>query len=198
MLLGPWLNIYAQEPDTFDALERINYTRMEFDHVFDLGSPSGQTMLQDNDGFLWVGTEGGGIFRYDGYDLRNYGAGTGLLSNGTVRKIVQDIENPDIFWIATSGGLNRFDKETETFTYFTHDPDNTQSLGHNAVNEIVQDGNDANILWLGTAKGATGTTGGSRHRAGAGGRWRCPAAAGGAREPARQCLEIQRKTAKPG
>ena len=53
---------------------------IKFDHVFDLGVPGGQTCLQDNDGFLWIGTDGGGMFRYDGYDLKNYAAGPGLLS----------------------------------------------------------------------------------------------------------------------
>ncbi len=103
-------DVRAQEPDLI------------FDRMFDLGSPGGQTMLQDNDGLLWIGTEGGGIFRYDGYEFKNYKAGSGSLSNGTIWRIIQDVENPDIFWIGTSGGLNRFDKATETFTYYKHDP----------------------------------------------------------------------------
>ena len=61
-------------------------------------------MLQDNDGFLWIGAEGDEIFRYDGYEWKNYGAGPGSLSNGTIFKILEDRENPDIFWITTSGG----------------------------------------------------------------------------------------------
>ncbi len=60
LLLCPEWHVYAQGADTPDAVD------MRFDHVFDLGSPGGQTMLQDDDGFLWIGTEGGGISRYDG------------------------------------------------------------------------------------------------------------------------------------
>ncbi len=115
--------------------QQADKSALKFDHVFDLGSPGGQTMLQDNDGFLWIGTEGGGIFRYDGYDLKNYGAGPGLLSNGHVWRILEDSQNPNVFWIGTSGGLNRFDKETETFTYFEHSPDDSQSLGDNTVSQ---------------------------------------------------------------
>ncbi|MCP4356394.1 MAG: hypothetical protein GY796_00015, partial [Chloroflexi bacterium] len=136
------ISIQAQEPD------------LKFDRMFDLGSPGSQTMLQDNDGFLWVGAEGGGgIFRYDGYELKNYGAGPGSLSNGTVWRIIQDVENPDIFWIGTGGGLNRFDKATETFTYYEHDPNDPNSLGDNGVFDVVQDGNDPDIFWLGTFAG---------------------------------------------
>jgi PAS domain S-box-containing protein len=123
-----------------------------FDHVVDLGVPGGQTFVQDNDGFLWIGSDGGGLFRYDGYELKNYGPGEGL-SNGTVWRIVEDRRNPDIFWIGTSGGLNRFDKSREIFTHYRHDPGNPQSLGDNTIQDMVQDSRNPGILWLGTSGG---------------------------------------------
>ncbi|MDM8526827.1 ATP-binding protein [Anaerolineales bacterium HSG24] len=140
-------HVYAQVPDTLDVFD------LQFDHVFDLGSPGGQTMLQDNDGFLWVGTEGGGIFRYDGYELKNYGAGPELLPSGSIFRIVEDPQDPNIFWIGTSGGLSRFDKAAETFKNYVHNPDDPISLGYNAIDEIVQDRSNPNILWIGTLQG---------------------------------------------
>ncbi|QTA90979.1 hybrid sensor histidine kinase/response regulator [Desulfonema magnum] len=140
VLLFSTTNIHARE-------------KIRFDHVFDLGVPGGQTFLQDNDGFLWIGSDGGGIFRYDGYELRNYEAAPKSLSNGNVWRIVEDSRDHDIFWIGTSGGLNRFDKGTETFTYYKHDPNAPNSLGNNTVQDIVQDSDDPRILWLGTAGG---------------------------------------------
>ncbi len=126
---------------------------LSFDHVFDLGAPGGQTFLQDREGFLWIGSDGGGLFRYDGYELKNYAPGPKGLSNGNVWRIIQDREDPDIFWIGTSGGLNRFDVSTETFTRFQHEPDDPASLGDNTVQDLVQDGRSPNVLWLGTAGG---------------------------------------------
>ena len=41
-LLYPGGPVHAREP------------MMQFDHVLDLGSPGGQTTLQDNDGFFMV------------------------------------------------------------------------------------------------------------------------------------------------
>ena len=108
LYFGTPINAQAQLPDTFDV---------RFDHVFDMGAPGSQAFLQDNDGFLWIGSEGGGLFRWDGYTLLNYGVGPERLSGSTVFRIVTDPENPDILWIGTTGGLNRFDKATETFTY---------------------------------------------------------------------------------
>ncbi len=141
ILLGAESNVHAK------------VEKLKFDHVFDLGSPGSQTFFQDNEGFLWIGTEGGGIFKYDGYELKNYGTGSGQLSNGHVYRILQDPEDPAIFWVTTMDGLNRFDKESETFTYYKHDPDNPESLGNNAVNDMVQDGKNSDILWIGTEKG---------------------------------------------
>lgn len=140
---------------SFTGTTEKGYARepLRFDHVLDLGVPGGQTCVQDNDGFLWFGSDGGGMFRYDGYDVKNYGVGPKQLSNGNVWRILEDRENPDIFWIGSSGGLNRFDKATETFTHYLHDPQDPQSLGDNTVQDLIQDGRDANILWLGTAGG---------------------------------------------
>jgi len=126
---------------------------MKFDPVFDLESPARQSFLQDSDGFLWIGSDGGGIFRYDGYNLKNYGTAPGVLLSGIIYRIIEDAKNPDFFWIATKNGLHKFDRTTATFTYYTHDPDNPQSINSNYVTDIVQDGTDADLLWVNTAKG---------------------------------------------
>ena len=124
---------------------------IRFDRVLNLESPAQPTMLQDSDGFLWFGTEGGGIIRYDGYEIKKYEVGQGGLSNGIVFRIIADRKEKDVFWIATSGGgLNRFDEAKGTFTYYMHDPNNPNSLGDNTVEDIVQDGMDPDIFWLGT------------------------------------------------
>ena len=142
MFFSSVLPVYAQE-----------MKNVKFDHVFDLGAPGGQTFLQDNDGFLWIGSAGGGLFRYDGYEIKNYSPSPGALSSGYVYRILEDSENPDIFWIGTKGGLNRFDKATETFTHYRHIPDNSESLSNNSINDLVQDSNDPDILWIGTEAG---------------------------------------------
>ena len=140
IILGSSIPAHAQEFE------------LRFDHVVDLGALGGQATLQDADGFVWMGSDAG-LFRYDGYDLKNYGTGPGLLSNGMVIRMIVDGENPDVFWIATPEGLNRFDKSTESFSAYFHQPGNSASLGNDIIADIVQDGSDANILWIGTARG---------------------------------------------
>jgi ligand-binding sensor domain-containing protein/serine phosphatase RsbU (regulator of sigma subunit) len=59
-------------------------------------------IFQDNDGYLWLGTDGGGLSRYDGYRFKTYGKSEGLNAN-VIRKITQDKHNN--IWVATNGGL---------------------------------------------------------------------------------------------
>ncbi len=131
----------------------IDLSRLRFDHVLNLGMKARPITVQDNDGFMWFGGHGEGLFRYDGYELKHYGVGPDMLVNGVVYSLAIDSQNPDIFWIATGGGFHRFDKSREIFTVFQHDPADPNSLGSNGTYAIVQDVQTPNILWIGTANG---------------------------------------------
>ena len=131
----------------------IDIRHLRFDHVLNLGMKARPIIAQDNDGFMWFGGHGDGLFRYDGYELKKYGVKPGLFANGIIQCLEIDRENPDIFWIGTNGGFHRFDKATETVTAYLHDPADSTSLGNDGVTGIVQDGSDSNILWLGTFNG---------------------------------------------
>ena len=54
-------------------------------------------------------------------------------------------------WLGTLSGLNRFDRATETFTAYRHDPTNPGSLSHDVVWDIHED--RAGTLWVGTDGG---------------------------------------------
>ncbi|MCP5101840.1 MAG: hypothetical protein GY950_00590, partial [bacterium] len=116
--------------------------------VFNLGKQGMRGFLHDNDGYIWIGSLGSGLFRWNGYEFKNYKAGDGLLSEGAVYRILEDPEDRDILWIATNGGLNRLDKRTDTFTYYQHDPNDPDSISDNGVKEIVQDRTNKNIIWV--------------------------------------------------
>lgn len=113
------------------------------------------SLLPDDDGTLWVGTDGGGLSRFDTQTNRfqhfQHDAGNpNSLSGNRVRVVYKDRQG--ILWIGTDGqGLNRFDITTNTFTRFQHDVNDNQSLSHNSVLSILEDrrGN----LWIGTRGG---------------------------------------------
>lgn len=69
------------------------------------------------------------------------------LSAQHISTLFQDQQG--FIWIATSGGLDRYDGYN--FMKFKHDPDNQNSLKNSSVNTIWQD--KAGILWFGAQDG---------------------------------------------
>jgi ligand-binding sensor domain-containing protein len=68
-------------------------------------------------GYLWVGTNGGGLARFDGKIFTPYTVEEGLASN-FVQKVFIDSRNT--IWAATSRGLSKFNgKNFKSFNYLT-------------------------------------------------------------------------------
>jgi len=109
-------------------------------------------ILQDSQGYLWIGTEGG-LARYDGYSFRVFTHNPEVpssLSDNFVYAITEDRKG--YLWVGTiGGGLNRFNPQTETFQHYRHDDSDPTSLSHDDVFAITEDhqGN----LWVGTNNG---------------------------------------------
>lgn len=66
------------------------------------------------------------------------------LSQGLINDMIQDKEG--FIWIATKGGLNRYDGYT--FKIFTNDPQDTTSISSNAVSNLLEDSKGR--IWIGT------------------------------------------------
>ena len=60
------------------------------------------SVMQDSRGFLWVGTDGGGVARTDGVSFEVFNNTSGLSGN-VVRALHEDSENR--IWIGTDHGL---------------------------------------------------------------------------------------------
>ncbi|MCP4400299.1 MAG: response regulator [bacterium] len=119
------------------------------------------SIYEDRLGVLWIGTEdglnkvvpsndeGGDVKKFAFLHYRHDPDNPQSLSSNKVRAIYED--RAGIFWLATDGGLNRFDRNTERFFRYRHDPDNPQSLSSNAVRAIYED--RTGIIWVGTIGG---------------------------------------------
>jgi signal transduction histidine kinase len=73
------------------------------------GLPQSQvysSLVEDNQGYLWVGTMGGGLSRFDGKEFETFTTNEGLVNN-FVRDLVIDSTNR--IWIATNKGISMFD-----------------------------------------------------------------------------------------
>ncbi len=98
------------------------------------------SIFQDKSGFLWIGTEGGGINKFDGYSFINYTIQNGLLSDN-VRAIFQDSEAT--LWVGTDEGLNYY--ENKKFKKL-----NLPEIEQKFIRHITQ--KDSN-LWVATDEG---------------------------------------------
>jgi len=113
------------------------------------------TVYADNHGRLWVGTDGGGLSRYepdsDNFThFRHNPDDPASLSGDRVRVIYQDRQG--VFWIGTDGyGLNRFNPEDGSFVHYRHDPTVSHSLPNDKVLVILED--HAGVMWIGTDGG---------------------------------------------
>ena len=60
-------------------------------------------------------------------------------------------ENSDIIWFGTvRRGLGKFNRHGNTFKFYSHNPDDSNSISSNNVTNILPDDND--ILWVGTSE----------------------------------------------
>jgi PAS domain S-box-containing protein len=124
--------------------------------VFDTGIQNTGAFIQDRDGFLWLGTNGGGLFRYDAYQTKVYkSGGPNSLPDMYISALYEDSEG--LIWIGMAGsGLVKYDKETDTFTQYRHDPTDPTSIGGNkwlpaSAVSITEDRDG--VLWVGNTGG---------------------------------------------
>lgn len=68
-------------------------------------------LLQDHRGYLWLGTRGGGLCRFDGTQFETFTEKNGLF-NSYIRKIKEDKQHR--LWIATDNGISLYNGKTFT------------------------------------------------------------------------------------
>jgi ligand-binding sensor domain-containing protein/AraC-like DNA-binding protein len=110
------------------------------------------SLHQDNEGFLWVCTSDGGLCRLnlntgEFTTFRHQENNSNSLSHDTVIDILED--DSRIIWLTTIDGLNRFDRETETFKVYRYSLDLPPEKSYNSMNIISVD--RSGFLWIGTA-----------------------------------------------
>jgi len=72
------------------------------------------------------------------------------LNNNIINCLLEDRRG--IFWIGTlGGGLNRFDRNTGTYTFYMNDPQNPKSIPNNIVRAIYE--TKSGDLWIGSDGG---------------------------------------------
>src|SRR5579875_606054 len=101
-------------PVLFAQNQQYNFLRIDIRQG--LSHNQVNTILKDEQGFLWFGTMSG-LNRYDGYKLKVFKHNihdTSSLSDDYIAQIVQGPDHK--LWINTRNGWNIYDPQTEKFT----------------------------------------------------------------------------------
>lgn len=146
---------------TTSGLDRYRIAESQFDHypLVEIGQDGLwgsviEAMQQDEDGILWVATQGGGLNRLN-------------PSNGEVLHFMPVENDPksllsrDVYdlvpdgrggwWLATDGGLSHYDAGSGYFTHYRYNRFNSNSLSDNRCRALFMD--DQGNLWIGTERG---------------------------------------------
>lgn len=110
-----------------------------------------RAVLQDRQGFIWIGTQDG-LNRFDGYSFttfRHKAEDPNSLSSNNILSLYEDQDG--IIWLGTTEGLNRLNPVSEEIQRFAADPNDESSLSHPLVSVIFED--RTGTLWIGTLKG---------------------------------------------
>jgi len=119
MRLGHWVRVVALGLTPAPCVlgdEPLRLSRLGSDSG--LSHNSVYAVIQDHQGFLWIGTVDG-LNRYDGYSfttLRHDPSDAASLPNPVVRSLLEDGEGR--FWVGTHGGVARLNRAAGSFTRY--------------------------------------------------------------------------------
>ena len=153
---GDGISIYD-----LDKSKIINWSEVLDSDKFDFFK-STYAIFQDNDGYIWLGTNGYGLVKCK---IKRFGE---KLKVSEFKRYVADKNNvealnsniifsivpkdSDELWLGTRlGGLNFLNKKTELFTAYKNRKGDSSSLSNNDILCLYND--EKNRLWIGTSYG---------------------------------------------
>jgi len=112
-----------------------------------------QYIYKDSDGFVWI-TFDHGFIRWDGYEAKRFPAflkdSTFNNSSRFCRPILED-DHGNLFIGTLGEGLIRYDRHTDRYIRYYHDPDDPESIFGNYVHDLLKDENG--YIWIGSNDG---------------------------------------------
>ena len=145
--VGTQRGLYIMNPETEEYSHFTNSTS----DIFSLPSNSVWTIEEDAQKNVWIGTYSGGVCYLNFQETSRFRTFT-PRENGLNHKVVSGFAEDDEFlWIATEGGgVNRMNKKTGEFRYYTHNP-LQNSLTYDNVKSLVID--QSQNLWVAMYRG---------------------------------------------
>ncbi|MBN2532663.1 MAG: SpoIIE family protein phosphatase [Spirochaetales bacterium] len=134
-----------------DAEEKSRIKFHQIDNKQGLFAPNIGAIIQDNKGFIWIGSFNAALFRYDGKNFKVYKNNPDDPHSLPALKIsCMYLDKYNTLWIGMINGIVAFNLEKETFTHYTNKPDDPYSVSGGEVTSICE---DTGSLWIGTSQG---------------------------------------------
>jgi ligand-binding sensor domain-containing protein/signal transduction histidine kinase len=112
------------------------------------------SIVEDQDGYLWVATRQGGLNRFDPrtevfkrflHDDQN----SRSLNDNHINVLYVDKEGK--LWVGTQNGLDLLDRENNSFTHYVYEPSQEEGITSKSITAILQD--SRGNIWIGTRAG---------------------------------------------
>lgn len=141
-LLSLLVPVLAMAIPAFAQQERVNFIHYP---TKDGLLPNPTLMVQDKDGFLWVGGPRG-LARFDGYEFVNFNE---ALFDSPPYRILSLLADGEYLWVGTENkGLARYHPAKNELKVYKNDPQNPNSLPSDQISQLYKD--SQNRLWVGT------------------------------------------------
>ena len=115
------------------------YTNINFKHITGedgLSQGTVETMIQDNKGYMWFGTNDG-LCRYNGYEFKIYKhdeESKNSITNNYIVDIKEDKSGN--IWVGTANGLSKIYPNTDLITNYNMN-DEEQTLSHYNIGDVL-------------------------------------------------------------
>ena len=137
--------------------DRASPAKLSFAHLSvadGLSHADVRAIAQDKQGFMWFGTWLGGLDRYDGYTFKVYrhdDQDERSLACDTIWAIY--VDRSGVLWVGTQEGLDRYDRDTDSFVHYRYRADDATSLPSYQARSLIED--ESGTLWIATSGGLT-------------------------------------------
>ncbi|MBC3873791.1 two-component regulator propeller domain-containing protein [Undibacterium flavidum] len=123
-------------------------SELRFQRLPSLGADQLSTLslIQDRQGFIWIGTNNAGLYRFNGYHSEKYqsqATDASSLPHDRISALYEDKEGR--IWVGTQNGLARFNSDKNNFTRFAPA---SGVANQRIIKSIVPDGKAG--FWLAT------------------------------------------------
>ncbi len=113
------------------------------------------TMEIDSEGYLWLGSWGGGLFVFNQNDstythlLSDVGNSSSISSNN-IYALFRD--SSDIIWVGTNGGgIDKLNFQKQNYQYLVHSSESDSSIDSGKIDALFED--RSGLIWIGIYNG---------------------------------------------